>query len=398
MKINKILQILASCLLLMMSTAGCKKHVTVAYVNYKDDIDSVSVTWVPDFREGVFDAALRTEGNKVILKGETDIPEAKAGLISVLKKKGLVFTDSMKVLPDTTFIKEPWGLVNVSVCNMRSGKANDAELVTQAVMGTPVKILKKTGSWYFVQTPDRYLGWVDIDAIEAMKTDEYKMWKASDRLFYTKKTGDIFADAQVKKSISDIVAGCILQVKGQREGFYAVALPDGRKGLINRNEAIPFDRLTPENYLTTANLRATAESFMGIPYLWGGTSPKGFDCSGFVKTVYYLNGIILSRDASQQFGHGIRLGRSSYPDSLRTGDLLFFGSSKFGRPRPTHVAMYIGDTEYINASGMVKISSLDSTRTNFSRSRRNSFMGVRRIIGAEYGRGIEPVAGNSWYK
>jgi len=125
---------------------------------------------------------------------------------------------------------------------------------------------------------------------------------------------------------------------------------------------------------------------------------EGFDCSGFVKTVYFLNGLIMSRDASQQFQNGIRIRRASYPDSLKKGDLLFFGSSQRGRPRPTHVGMYIGDSEFIHASGMVKINSLDSTRANFSRFRRDSFLGVRRIIGAPDGNGIQPVLEHDWYR
>ena len=89
--------------------------------------------------------------------------------------------------------------------------------------------------------------------------------------------------------------------------------------------------------------------------------------------------------------------REALPDSLKQGALLFFGSSRRGRPRPTHVGMYIGDTEFIHCSGMVKINSLDSTRTNFSRLRRDSFIGVRRIIGAPDGKGIQPVLDHEWY-
>jgi hypothetical protein len=385
----------ASYLLIMLS--GCKQTPTTVN-NYKSEIDSIGIVYVPDLREGIFDAEIITSGSSLILKGETNVSEAKDAITGLLDQDGIKFIDSLKVLPDISEIAEPWGLVNVSVCNIRFISSYDAEMVSQALMGTPVKILKKDNGWLLVQTPDMYLGWVDSDAIAAMSVSEHDIWKSSSRLFYSMKTGDIYSDRSMGKVISDIVAGCILEVSGTQKGGFEVKLPDGRRGFIQAEKAILLDQLSDKTFLNSTNLLSTAESFMGIPYLWGGTSSKGFDCSGFVKTVYFLNGIILERDASQQFQNGMRLRRGSYPDSLKTGDLLFFGSARRGRARATHVGMYIGDTEFIHCSGMVRINSLDSTRVNFSRSRRDSFLGIRRIIGAPYGKGIQPVLNHDWYK
>ena len=395
-KLDTCLKIVSSTAILIM-IIGCRQE---SVNNYKNEIDSIGIVWVPDLREGIFEAELIPEGPDLILKGETDVKEAKDAVIGLLKQNGVDFTDSLQVLPDISVITEPWGLVNVSVCNIRLFSSYDSEMLTQALMGTPVKILKKEGGWYLIKTPDLYLGWVDSDAVETKSTGEYTEWKSSSRLFYTGKTGDIYADPAGLKVISDIVAGCIVEVTGNGQKLYEVKLPDNRKGFIPADKVIPFDQLSAETYLKADNLIATAESFMGIPYLWGGTSSKGFDCSGFTKTIYYLNGIILSRDASQQFQNGIRVRvrREALPDSLKQGDLLFFGSSRRGRARPTHVGMYIGDTEFIHCSGMVRINSLDSTRANFSRSRRDTFIGVRRIIGAPDGNGIQPVRDHSWYK
>ncbi len=390
-------------LLIMLSAfpAGChqnKGDLTKEEELYRNEIDSIGITLVPDLREGIFDVSLRSVGTERVLKGETDVSQAKESITGFLKSRGLAFTDSLVVLPDTNVIKEPWGLVNVSVCNIRLFSSYDAEMVSQALMGTPVKILKKDGGWFLIQTPDMYLGWVDNEAIETNTAGEYAEWKSSPRIFYLKKTGDIFASPNSSKPISDIVAGCIAGLAGETKEMFELVLPDGRKGYISKEDAIPLASLTTGKYLNPEDLASVAESFMGIPYLWGGTSSKGFDCSGFVKIVYYLNGIILSRDASQQFQHGIRIRRTYYPDSLKAGDLLFFGSSRNGRPHATHVGMYLGNSEFIHASGMVKISSLDSTRTNFSRFRRDSFIGIRRIIGAKKGEGLQPVSEHNWYK
>jgi gamma-D-glutamyl-L-lysine dipeptidyl-peptidase len=377
--------------------AGCKQK-PLSFNNYKSEIDSIAIVYVPDLRTGIFDAEIIPAGSALVLKGETSLPEAKQALTGLLKQEGVNFTDSLKVLPDISEIPEPWGLVNVSVCNIRFISSYDAEMVSQALMGTPVKILKKDNGWLLIQLPDLYLGWVDSDAIAAMSISDHDTWKSSSRLFYTGKTGDIYSDRSMGKVISDIVAGCILEITATQKSGFDVKLPDGRTGYVPAEKAILLDQLSVKTFLNPANLLSTAESFMGIPYLWGGTSSKGFDCSGFVKTIYFLNGIILERDASQQFQNGLRLRRGSFPDSLKKGDLLFFGSARRGRARATHVGMYTGDTEFIHCSGMVRINSLDSTRVNFSRSRRDSFLGVRRIIGAPFGKGIRPVLDHDWYK
>jgi gamma-D-glutamyl-L-lysine dipeptidyl-peptidase len=382
----------------MMLPASCSRLRKQDAEPFRDEFDSIAVKWVPDIQEGIFEVSLLSEGKQLVLKGETDHPGAKDAVISLLRKRGVQFLDSMKVLPDTALVRKTRGLVNVSVCNIRAYDSDDAELTTQALMGTPVRILRNDDGWLQVQTPDRYIGWVDNDAVQQLTEGEFRDWKKSQRIFFLRKTGDIFAGSGPGKVISDIVAGCILQAGRPQKGFTEVVLPDGRRGFIRNGDAVPLEQVNPENLLTPANLAATAESFMGIPYLWGGTSSKGFDCSGFVKTVYYLNGIILPRDASQQFDHGTRIRRSWYPDSLKAGDLLFFGHVRHGSPYATHVAMYLGDTRFIHASGMVKINSLDSTRSDFSRFRRDSFLGIRRIIAAPPDSAVVPLTRHGWYK
>lgn len=374
--------------------ASCKKE---AKNLYRNELDSISVVWAPDIREAICEVSLIQSEKALILKGETDIPEAKSSITGFLKARNVDFLDSLLVLPDTALIKKSWGLVNVSVCNMRSSGSYISEMVSQALMGTPVRILKQERGWYLVQTPDRYLGWIDSDVIVPLSTEEHQKWKSSPRIIFSRKTGEVYGDQDGKKVVSDIVAGCILGLQRYDNFHYEVIFPDGRTGYVDRGEAMPFREWAEKSLPEGESLLKTAESLVGIPYLWGGTSVKGFDCSGFVKTIYFLNGVIIARDASLQFRHGIRIRRTAYPDSLRTGDLLFFGAIRHGRPRPTHVGMYTSDSEFIHASGMVRINSLDSTRNNFSRGRRDTFIGVRRITGAAAGRGIQKISAHDWY-
>ncbi|MGQ9620944.1 MAG: C40 family peptidase [Bacteroidales bacterium] len=362
-----------------------------------NQIDSISFKYVPDNREGIFNIRLSRKGFTLILKGETSVPQAKTEIINLLQNKKIKFVDSLIILPDTLLIKKYRGLVCVSVCNIRSKPFHSAELVSQALMGTPVKILKINKGWYFLQTPDRYLGWVEDDAVNLLTESEFRNWKSSPRIIFTGKTGDIYSDEQEEMVVSDIVAGCILIKKGENTQFILVTLPDGRQGKVCRKNCTDFTEWASRTRPEPEKLCKTATGLTGIPYLWGGTSTKGMDCSGFVKTVYFLNGLIIARDVSLQIRHGIFTGSPLPIDSLKKGDLLYFGSAKNGTIYPTHVGMYIGNKEYIHSSGMVRINSFDSTKTNFSRYRYNTFLGAGRIIGAYPAEGSQTIEGHSWY-
>lgn len=108
---------------------------------------------------------------------------------------------------------------------------------------------------------------------------------------------------------------------------------------------------------------------MGVPYVWGGVSPSGFDCSGFTQFVLKKNGISIPRVTSDQYGAGVAVSKSN----LRVGDLVFFTTYKAG---PSHVGFYLGDGKFIHASSSkgVTISSLDSSYYS------SRYIGARRVI------------------
>jgi hypothetical protein len=374
---------------------GCASH---AKKNIQSEIDSIAVRFVPDKRMGIC-KILSKPGKKdtVILTGETTDLQVKQEIIKTLNNQGISLIDSIVILPDTIKNKKYWGLVTLSVINLRSNPDHRAELVSQAILGTPVLVLKNENSWILIQTPDNYIAWTEITSVKLKSRSEMIEWKKAERVIYLENSGWIYTGPGESKVVGDLVAGCIMQKSGELRGYVSVILPDGRKGAVSKKALMSFDTFRNHMFNDADGVLNMASSLVGVPYLWGGTSTKGVDCSGFVQTVYFMNGRILSRDASLQALHGNSVNILQGFDLLRKGDLLFFGSKENSDLHVTHVAIYKGDGEYINASGRVMINSFDSTRANYNSYRRRSLLAARRIIGVDIDPGIVPVMKHPWY-
>jgi SH3-like domain-containing protein len=367
--------------------------------NLQAEIDSIATSFVPDQRIGICRiSAINSKDGSLVLKGETTNPEAKKQIIKTLSNQGIELIDSILILPDTLNNENYLGLVSISVTNLRRNPDHKSELVSQSLMGTPVSILKKENSWFLIQTPDKYIAWTESSSVVPMNARERNGWKKSERVIYIRNSGWIYNEASDKSDVvGDLVAGCIMEKSGESGSFVKVKLPDGREGFVNLNDVKDFDIFRSQSKPDGNNVVKIAGSLIGIPYLWGGSSTKGVDCSGFVQNVYFMNGLILMRDASQQALHGDYVDLSDGFTQLKSGDLLFFGSQQNSKPRVTHVAIYIGNNEYINSSGRVMISSLDSTSNIFVRYRLKSLLSARRISGVKNDPGITSISEHSWY-
>jgi gamma-D-glutamyl-L-lysine dipeptidyl-peptidase len=204
-------------------------------------IDEVATAFVPDKRTGITSAQVQKQGvSSVLVKGETLYPDAKDKIVALVKESGFQVIDSITVLPGQSVGEKTWGLVTVSVANIRSRPSHPAELSTQAVMGTPVRIIKKESGWLLVQTPDNYIGWTNTSSVKALTNEEKQQWKQSDRLIYTGIHGSIYEDEVNSQVVSDLVAGAIVIRISGSEKYYKVALPDGRTGFADKNGFLPF--------------------------------------------------------------------------------------------------------------------------------------------------------------
>jgi hypothetical protein len=362
------------------------------------EIDSITVKWIPDHREGICNvtAAIGKKGS-IILRGKTTIPHAKQEIIKTLNNQGIVLIDSILILPDTVRNEKFRGLVPLSVINLRKQPDHISELVSQAILGTPVLILKDENSWLLIQTPDKYIGWTEKSSIVMISRAEINKWRQTERIIFLENSGWVYTSPEEYGVVGDLVAGSIMEKTGESKGYLKVILPDGREGFVRKNSVMDFNLWKSQVPCTEENVCRIASTFLGIPYLWGGSSSKAVDCSGFVQSVYFMNGTILSRDASLQADHGLAVDLTNGYSQLKRGDLLFFGSKENSTSHVTHVAIYIGDNEYINSSGRVMINSLDSTQINYSIYRENSLLAAKRIIGVENDLGIVPVIKHPWY-
>jgi cell wall-associated NlpC family hydrolase len=167
--------------------------------------------------------------------------------------------------------------------------------------------------------------------------------------------------------------------------------PDGREGYVRKDECLSFDEWSSREPDIMTVIKV-ARQMTGSPYLWGGASGKGTDCSGFTKLAYFSQGLILARDSSQQarFGEPVDI---SDPGNLQKGDLLFFGRSA---DRVSHVGIYLGNGNFIHSSGRVHISSIIPGDPKHVAER--IFIAARRILGFEGNEGILRVGSHPWYR
>jgi len=344
-------------------------------------IEHFRTVHAPDKRVALFD--IQWEENT--LKGETNLPEGLDQLKDSLTAAGIDYEDRVAVLPDQSLKGRHYGVVTLSVANLRSQPKHSAELSTQAILGTPVSVLREKEGWYLIQTPDKYLSWVDAAGIALMDEEGLNRWYSNKKVVFTPLTGHVYADKNEQALVSDLVAGNILEIVHTGPDYTEVKFPDGRAGFVQTQLLSPYEEWIATRSTSSANLIATAKSMMGSPYLWGGTSIKGTDCSGFTKTIFFLNGKIIPRDASQQILEGEEVDRDKNWDNLQVGDLLFFGvpATADSRERVVHVGMWIGDNSFIHSRGRVRISSFDPRSEHYDEYELNRYLRTKRIVGQQ---------------
>jgi cell wall-associated NlpC family hydrolase len=341
--------------------------------------------FAPDRRLAVFDVAVEQSPRGLVVRGEVERAEAKDAVLQALRAAGQTgLIDEVTVLPDPALGTATAGIIRVSVANVRTRPSHPAEMGTQTVMGWPARVLKKQGGWYYVHTePDHYLGWIEELQLAQVTAEALAAWESAPRVIVTVPVASVLeAAVDDAAPVSDVVMGSLLKRASAERGWTSVELPDGRSGYVRSAAVADYAAWKASRKPAADGVVATARLFMGVPYLWGGTSSKGFDCSGFAKTVLRMNGIELPRDTDQQARQGAAVPIDDALGQVREGDLLFFGTKAAAdRPeRVSHVGIAVGNGEFIHASGLVRRNSLLPASPIFSESLRARLLHVRRVL------------------
>ena len=229
-----------------------------------------------------------------------------------------------------------YGISNLAIVPMRIEAVDQAEMVNQILFGEHFKVLEVRKKWSKVRLAhDSYEGWICNKQWIEIEEDIYKQ-----------------LDKEVATIAIDILD--IISKDHHQPIVIGSILPSYKSGhaLIN-NEMYRFDGLTTAGFTKKEKLVENALMYLNAPYLWGGRSPLGIDCSGFTQMVYRLQGVDLPRDAYQQAEVGTTL---SFVEESEAGDLAFFDNNE---GRITHVGIILENNHIIHASGKVRIDRID---------------------------------------
>jgi hypothetical protein len=214
-----------------------------------------------------------------------------------------------------------------------------------------------------------------------MTPEELKAYEEAPKYIYTAHYGHVYTTPTNNNpsAICDVVGGDVLRVVEKQKGsaspsgkhgkWVEVMLPSGRTGWVLKKDVRPLNERidirmgdSAEGLVSVEKMEDVirqAYSLLGVPYLWGGMSSKGVDCSGLVRISFLMNDILLPRNATQQ----IKCGREVDLKDIQRGDLIFFGNTETGAI--THVGIYLGNGEFIHASHLVRVNSLIPGAENY---------------------------------
>lgn len=340
-----------------------------------------------DGRTTVFDvqlAGLEKGGVKVC--GQVLEAHQKETLCAALEDIAATEEDIAVLLKADT----PWALVSRVVSDLFGRPDGLAERLNQALLGDPVRILEQNDHWARVQLGrDGYLGWIHREALWACDARACRDYLEACRHLVLAPLADAWdsPDGAAQK-LGMLPLGLKVCVRETRAGFAAISLPDERRWWVRQESLLPDSSWPRADESGIRTCLGLVRRLVGVPYLWGGCTPFGYDCSGLTQVFWSLMGVNLHRDADQQYRQGTAVAVTPDGCGAQPGDLLFFGKpgnrETGDQPEIPHVALSLGDADYLHANGSawsLTCNSLSPAAPHYRADLHRSLLGVRRYRG-----------------
>lgn len=335
-------------------------------------IEDVRQRHVPDQRSGVFDVTAELHGSHVLLRGQSTHALAVTELIGELRAQGIVAVDEVVRLPDPD-VDAHYAIVRSAIAPIYAEPRLPAPQISQAVLGMRVDVLSHAHDWMRIRSEDGYIGWVQAGYLQTGDAAWAYAWERG-----THGEPVVSLGAELVDEDARVVARLPWGARLVRHSG-AFHLPDGRSGTIANGDVVDVDRLRDWFPPRGESVARTARRWMGAPYLWGGVTPAGVDCSGFTQAVMWMHGIALPRDSDLQAHTPLGAALPLDPDALRPGDLLFFAEPG---ARVSHVAISLGGPLIIHSAlgnGGVEVNDVTGDR-QIERRLRSMFVSARRML------------------
>ncbi len=305
------------------------------------------------------------EGQTITLKGEAFFSIPVRGIQRKLKKAGYEYEliDSVHYLPEDFTDDLAYGIVSVPYVMGRYKPVDKKQEGTEMLYGEPVRLIREKGDYVQVQSNIGYLGFIKKNTIRPVTLKEWSRYHTGAQA--------IFSQNVTLESGQVLAMGTRLPYLGNEN----ILLADGTELSLPQDNYRVYDPTT--NPLRDSIIES-AEQYLGLPYVWGGRSSEGVDCSGFVMQSYALNNIYIPRDSDEIANIGRIIGYPGWMDAMLPGDMMFFAGS---RRMVTHTALYMGDGKVIHSLGKgVQIQSMNPQDPDFSEGLTKRFIFAKRLF------------------
>jgi gamma-D-glutamyl-L-lysine dipeptidyl-peptidase len=340
-------------------------------------VERVRSQAVLDARSSVFDVTVEQRGTAFALAGRTTERHTAQELVAAARRllgDDVQVYDEIVRLPHDALGDHVYAVVTAAVAPVYAEPRLPAPQISQVVMGMRVDVLEHSGPWLRVRAEDAYLGWVHGGYIRTGDADWAHTWERGLIGEPVVSLGAELADADGR-----IVGRAPWGARLIRFAPLDYGLPDGRRAQVRSGEVVDVDRLADWFPLRGDSVARTARRWLGAPYLWGGITASGTDCSGFTQAVFWMHGVALPRDSDLQSRIGATIDTADGFASVRAGDLLYFAEPG---ARVTHVGISVGGAQMVHSAlsnGGVAFNDLDGDG-EFDRRLRALFTHARRLL------------------